>query len=96
MAVYKCNVCGYIYDEEKEKRPFSELKECPVCRQGPENFIRIPEDDSDADTGAEAGIPEEADADDASPDLRYDAAYARRDASCRCGYGNTDADAGLG
>lgn len=33
MAKYKCSVCGYVYDEEKERIPFSELKECPVCKQ---------------------------------------------------------------
>ncbi len=36
--VYKCSVCGYVYDEEKEGKPFSELTECPVCRQPPEKF----------------------------------------------------------
>lgn len=29
MAVWKCSVCGYEYDEDKEGVPFSELKECP-------------------------------------------------------------------
>ncbi len=38
MAKYKCSVCGYIYDEEKEGKPFSELKEGPVCIQSPEKF----------------------------------------------------------
>ena len=33
MANYKCSVCGYVYDEEKEGRPFSELEACPVCKQ---------------------------------------------------------------
>lgn len=36
--VYKCSVCGYVYDEEKAGKPFSELKECPVCKQPPEKF----------------------------------------------------------
>lgn len=36
--VYKCSVCGYVYDEEKEGKPFSELTECPVCKQPPEKF----------------------------------------------------------
>lgn len=34
MAVYKCSICGYEYDEEKEKVPFNELKDswhCPIC-----------------------------------------------------------------
>lgn len=31
---YVCSVCGYVYDEDKEKIPFSELPEsweCPIC-----------------------------------------------------------------
>lgn len=36
--VYKCSICGYVYDEEKEGKPFSELTECPVCKQPPEQF----------------------------------------------------------
>lgn len=36
--VYICGICGYVYDEEKEGKPFSELTECPVCKQPPEKF----------------------------------------------------------
>ncbi len=36
--VYKCSICGYVYDEEKEGKPFSQLTECPVCRQPAERF----------------------------------------------------------
>lgn len=36
--VYKCSICGYVYDEEKEGKPFSELTACPVCRKPPEKF----------------------------------------------------------
>ena len=39
--VYKCSVCGYVYDEEKEGKPFSELKECPVCKQPPDKFREV-------------------------------------------------------
>ncbi len=38
--VYKCSVCGYVYDEEKEGRPFSELECCPICKQLPEKFAK--------------------------------------------------------
>jgi len=34
MAKYKCKVCEFIYDEEKEDEKFSELPEdwlCPLC-----------------------------------------------------------------
>ncbi|MBR5503082.1 MAG: FMN-binding glutamate synthase family protein [Methanobrevibacter sp.] len=44
MAVYKCSVCGYEYDEEKEGKPFSELERCPVCKQPPSVFEKISDD----------------------------------------------------
>ena len=36
--VYKCKICGYEYDEEKEGKPFSELTECPLCKQPVDKF----------------------------------------------------------
>lgn len=36
--VYKCSVCGYVFDEEAEGRAFSELTECPMCKQPVEKF----------------------------------------------------------
>ena len=51
--VYKCSICGYVYDEEKEGRPFSELTECPVCKQPPERF-QAAETDKSADTQPES------------------------------------------
>lgn len=44
MAKYKCSVCGYIYDEEKEGKPFSELTECPVCMQPVSEFRKVEDD----------------------------------------------------
>lgn len=44
MAKYRCSICGYIYDEEREGRPFSELKECPVCHQPTEKFMPYEEE----------------------------------------------------
>ena len=37
--VYVCSVCGYVFDEEKEGRPFSELDVCPMCRQPADKFV---------------------------------------------------------
>lgn len=31
--VYKCSVCGYIFDEEKEGKSLLELGQCPVCKE---------------------------------------------------------------
>ena len=39
--VYKCTICGNLYDEEKEGKPFSELTECPLCKQPPERFEAV-------------------------------------------------------
>ena len=39
--VYKCSICGYEYDEEKEGKPFSELDKCPICKQPPEKFYAV-------------------------------------------------------
>ena len=36
--VYKCSICGYIFDEEKEGKSFSELTECPLCKQPVDKF----------------------------------------------------------
>lgn len=44
MAKYKCSVCGYIYDEEKEGKTFSELTECPVCKQPVSEFHKVEDD----------------------------------------------------
>ncbi len=40
---YKCNVCGYIYDEETEGTQFETLPEdwtCPVCGVGKDMFSK--------------------------------------------------------
>lgn len=40
---YKCNVCGYIYDEETETAKFEDLPEdwtCPVCGVGKDMFSK--------------------------------------------------------
>lgn len=73
MAKYKCSVCGYIYDEEKEGKPLLDSK-CPVCGM---TMVLMEENDSEAaaSTALEAAAaPEE---------LAYDPAYARCDASFR-------------
>lgn len=41
---YRCKICGYIYDNEKEKIPFEELPEdfkCPLCGAGKDMFEEI-------------------------------------------------------
>lgn len=47
--IYKCSICGYVYDEEKEGKPFSQLTECPICKQPPEKFEVQPESEKAPD-----------------------------------------------
>ena len=72
MAVYKCNICGYVFDEEKEGKRLAELDVCPVCRQpAATNFAPVtnPPRQPDVPTRSEA--------------LDYDPAFVRQDSSCR-------------
>ena len=79
MATWKCSVCGYVYDEDKEGKPFSELDACPVCKQPASVFEAA--GDTAAKVGAKTASPTEAQ--DAGNPLAYPAEYARRDESCR-------------
>lgn len=41
---FRCSACGYIYDESKEGKSFSDLPHdwvCPVCGSGKSDFIEI-------------------------------------------------------
>lgn len=85
MAVYKCTVCGYVFDEEKEGKPFSQLKECPLCKQSPDKFILIEEKNETPE--GEAGKKAEefglAAKEEAAGELEYDSALVRKDPDCR-------------
>ena len=46
MARYRCKICGYIYDEEKEGVKFSDLPDdwkCPLCKAPKTSFEKITE-----------------------------------------------------
>lgn len=76
MAKYKCSVCGYTYDEEKEGASFKKLEKCPVCGHPASVFRKVEESRKPADV--------EADSRERKGDsLEYDPAYAREDESCR-------------
>lgn len=92
MAVYKCRICGAIYDEEKEGKPISALACCPVCRQPVSNLVPIAAQAAPVAPAApvaqaapvapaeqEKGTSEKFD----SGRLEYDAATARHDRSSR-------------
>lgn len=52
--VYKCSICGYIFDEKEQGRPFSELTECPMCKQPIEKFEQIPSEPAESPAGMDA------------------------------------------
>lgn len=70
MAKYKCSVCGFVFDEEKEQQKFDELKECPVCKHP-------------ADVFQKAEVQEEVQEEVLEDPLGYPKEYRRTDASCR-------------
>jgi rubredoxin len=46
VAKWKCGKCGYIFDEEKEKKKFEELPadwKCPKCGSPKSRFKKMPE-----------------------------------------------------
>ncbi len=49
MARYRCSICGFVYDEDKEGKPFESIEACPVCRQPKEVFVKE-EENSRMDT----------------------------------------------
>ena len=71
MTKYRCSICGYIYDEEQEGAPFSDLKECPVCHQAADRFTVYREDH-----GTEIRREKEL-------KLDYPKEFVRKDDSCR-------------
>lgn len=47
MKKYRCTICGYIYDEEKEKIKFEDLPDdwtCPLCGAPKNLFIEVNEE----------------------------------------------------
>ena len=76
MAVYKCIICGYEFDEEKEGKSFAEIEKCPLCKVDKSNMIL---QDGEKAPAAEAAA--EAEPEDAG--LAYDQKFTREDPSCR-------------
>lgn len=71
MAKYRCSVCGYIYDEEREGAPFSKMKECPVCHQPADKFSLYEEEKSISELETQ------------ELKLDYPKEFVRQDPSCR-------------
>ncbi len=45
MAVYRCRVCGYIFDEEKEGKSIRDIDYCPRCKQPDDRFELVESED---------------------------------------------------
>lgn len=71
MAKYRCTICGYIYDEEREGAPFSGLRECPVCHQPADRFT-LYEDERGQEEQKEKKLK-----------LEYPKEFVRQDDTCR-------------
>lgn len=95
---YKCLLCGYIYDEEKEGRPFSELDSCPVCmapasmlqpveeEEAPEVSKEISQEaaqDAGNDRTAQAAAGADHQTEPSRKDLDYPEIYVRKDKDIR-------------
>lgn len=55
MGKYRCSICGFVFDEEKEGKSFDQVSECPVCHQPASVFQLVKEEAETADkeqTGA--------------------------------------------
>jgi len=56
MAIYRCEVCDYLYDEEKEGTTFEDLPDdwvCPVCGSPKSYFKPVEEEPSEEPSGEE-------------------------------------------
>ncbi|TXT63196.1 MAG: Rubredoxin [Promethearchaeota archaeon] len=43
MAIYRCKICNYIYEEEAKEISFAKLSEkfrCPKCKASKSKFVK--------------------------------------------------------
>ena len=82
MAVYKCSVCGEIYDDDKEPVKFEDLPDdwvCPLCRSPKSAFVKVGEEPSAPAPKAEEEKPQEAESKEPTPSLAVLPALVRHD-----------------
>ncbi|HGM3219439.1 TPA: glutamate synthase-related protein [Clostridioides difficile] len=84
MSIYKCSVCGYIYDESKNDKIWDELSEdweCPVCTKGRSYFGKISTVYYEEDEKVAEDIVEDESKlnTEKEGDLNYLSTYLRRD-----------------
>lgn len=51
--VYKCSVCGYVFDEEAEGKTLEELGECPMCKQPIDKFEPMEEQTEETESAVD-------------------------------------------
>lgn len=86
MAVWRCKLCGFVFDEANQGKILEEAGQCPVCHQPVSMFEPLEEQMGKKDAGAkDAGVPAAVTKPDSNgPDsLEYPAEYVRIDESCR-------------
>lgn len=88
MAVYRCAICGTIFDEAKEGKKLSEISCCPVCLQPVSYFEKIADSEENPAQAAktepgDVGINETQTAKQPENPLAYDEKYLRMDERCR-------------
>lgn len=47
MMKYRCDICGYVYDEDLEERPVNDLDCCPQCHMDQTHLKPIDEQSDD-------------------------------------------------
>lgn len=77
---YKCPVCGYIFDEEREGISFDEFEKCPVCGAPASVFIPLDEENNEIKQGSNEIKKENITDDDM---LSYPIEFERDDISIR-------------
>ncbi len=90
MAIWKCRVCGFVFDEEKQGRTLTEAGRCPVCSQPVSMFDLVEDKESpkealDENPGSQGDDLADGDRGAAAKDmsLAYPEEYVRMDESCR-------------
>ena len=80
MKKYRCTICGYIYDDEKEKVKFADLPEdwtCPLCGAPKSMFEEVVEEEKNSPEEVVVQSKEEAD-DDLRVLSNYEKAFESR------------------
>lgn len=80
MAIYKCSICGYIFDEEKEQKKISELENCPICGQSVDVFEQVKEEKEELNLDEIIAEPQKK---SNEIDISYPNEYKRIDKDCR-------------